>query len=114
MGNRPLAFPLDHGPLGQQLFDADPDRLTADPYRKGYHAYLYLGPLEDEIFSPLIPGFYTDEFVREVDRRARLDGRGLVAAGIVKRLDGPSFVAWMSQDWGQKTPRMVQVQPRTA
>ena len=74
MGNKPLAFPLDHGPFGNQLFDADPERLTTDPYSKGYQAYLYLGPLEDELFSPLIPGFYTDEFVQELDRRARTDG----------------------------------------
>ena len=102
LGNKPLAFPLDRGPFGEQVFDADSERLTADPYRKGYQAYLYLGPLEDEVFSPLIPGFYSDEFVREIDRRSRLKGgKGLVEAGIVDRLDGPSFAAWMGTTWGQ-------------
>jgi hypothetical protein len=101
LGNKPMAFPLDRGPFGEQVFDADPERMTSDPYRKGYQAYLYLGSLEDEVFSPLIPGFYTDEFVRELDRRARLDGRGLVESGIVERLDGPSFAAWMGRSWGQ-------------
>jgi hypothetical protein len=102
LGNKPMAFPLDHGPFGEQLFDADPERLTLDPYRRGYHAYLYLGPLENERFSPLIPGFYTDEFAKELDRRARLmDGRSLVAAGIVQRLDGASFAAWMAKTWGR-------------
>jgi hypothetical protein len=102
LGNKPVAFPLDHGLFGEQVFDAAPERLTADPYRKGYQAYLYLGPLDDEVFSPLIPGFYSDEFVRELDRRARLmDGKGLVEAGIVSRLDGPSFAAWMGTSWGQ-------------
>jgi hypothetical protein len=103
MGNKPMAFPLDRGPFGQQPFDADPERLTTDPYSKGYQAFLYLGPLEDEVFSPLIPGFYTDEFVRELDRRCRMmDGRGLEESGKVDRLDGPSFVAWMSNSWGQR------------
>ena len=102
LGNRPMAFPLDHGPFGEQPFDADPDRLTTDPYSRGYQAYLYLGPLEDEVFSPLIPGFYTDEFVRELDRRVRLmGGKGLVEAGIIRKLDGPSFAAWMAQGWGR-------------
>jgi len=102
MGNKPMAFPLDRGPFGKQIFDADPERLTRDPYGKGYHAYLYLGPLEDEVFSPLIPGFYSDEFVRELDRRWRvMEGKGLVEAGLVKRLDGASFAAWMGRNWGQ-------------
>ena len=101
LGNKPMAFPLDRGPFGEQIFDADPERLTADPYGKGYQAYLYLGTLEDEVFSPLIPGFYTDEFVQELDRRARLDGKGLLEAGIVNQLDGTSFAAWMGRSWGQ-------------
>ncbi len=79
MGNKPMAFPLDHGPFGEQLFDADPERLTTDPFSKGYQAFLYLGPLDDEVFSPLIPEFYTDEFVKELDRRTRMmDGKGLI------------------------------------
>jgi hypothetical protein len=102
LGNKPMAFPLDRGPFGQMIFDADPDRLTSDPYGKGYHAYLYLGPVEGEILSPLIPGFYTDEFVRELDRRSRVMwGRGLVESGTVRRLDGASYTAWRSQYWGQ-------------
>lgn len=102
LDNKPIAFPLDHGPFGQLVFDADPERLTSDPYCRGYHAYLYLGPLEDEVFSPLIPGFYSDEFVRELDRRMRLtEGGGLVQCGIVQRLDGQSFTAWMRQSWGK-------------
>ena len=90
------------GPFGEQLLDADPERLTTDPYRKGYHAFLYLGHLEDEVFSPLIPGFYTDEFVQELDRRFRImEGKGLIEAGMVEQLDADSFVAWMSNSWGQ-------------
>lgn len=54
------------------------------------------------MFSPLVPGFYSDDFVRELDRRARMmDGEGLVEAGIVLRLDGESFAAWMGRTWGQ-------------
>jgi hypothetical protein len=105
MGNKPLAFPLDHGPFGEQPFDADPEVLTTDPYSRGFQAYLYLGPLENELFSPLIPGFYTDDYVRELDRRVRvMEGKGLIAAGIVDKLDGPSFAAWMGREWGQSRP----------
>jgi hypothetical protein len=100
--NRPMAFPLDHGPFGRQVFDASLDQLTTDPFGQGFDAYLYLGPLENEIFSPLIPGFYTDEFVQELDRRHRLMfGKGLVEAYHFKQLDATNFIRWMSQDWGQ-------------
>ena len=100
--NRPMAFPLEHGPFGEQIFDAQMDNLTTDPFRNGYHAYLYLGPLEDEIFSPLIPGFYTDDFVKELDRRHQLMfGKGLVRGEGIQRLDAESFVQWMNQSWGQ-------------
>ena len=100
--NRPMAFALDHGPFGEQLFDASLDDRTTDPFRNGYHAYLYLGPLEDEVFSPLIAGFYTDEFVEELDRRYRIMNRkGLVEGEGLKKADAESFIHWMSQSWGQ-------------
>jgi hypothetical protein len=102
MGKQPTAFALTRGPFGEQAFDALPDRAAVGTYRDGYSAYLYLGPLEDEVFSPLIPGFYTDAFVRELDRRHRLMwGKSLVEAYGLPRLDGESFVAWMSHSWGQ-------------
>jgi hypothetical protein len=82
--------------------DAFPELQIASAYRDGYDGYLSLGPLEDEVFSPLIPGFYTDEFVQELDRRYRMmSGTGLVEAGIVKVLDAQNFIAWMSRGWGQ-------------
>ncbi len=102
LANRPMAFPLDHGPFGEQLFDATLDLLTIDPFRNGYHAYLYLGPLEDETFSPLIPGFYTDEFVKELDRRHQIMfGKNLVEGERLKKADAESFVRWMNRSWGQ-------------
>jgi hypothetical protein len=100
--NRPMAFPLDHGPFGQLPFDASLDSVTTNSYCAGFDAYLYLGPLEGEIFSNLIPGFYTDEFVQELDRRHRLEfGQGLMDAYHFPKLDAESFIKWMSRAWGQ-------------
>lgn len=102
LNNQPMAFPLDHGPFGEQVFDASLDDLTTDAYRKGFHAYLYLGPLEDEVFSPLIPGFYTDEFVQELERRSHvMSGKGLVEEFGIKTLDASGFIDFMSRSWGQ-------------
>ncbi len=102
LGNKPMAFPLDRGPFGEQVFDASLDLVTTDDFRHGFHAYLYLGPLEDEVFSPLIPGFYTDEFAQELDRRSRIMfGKGLVEGHGMKNANADGFIEWMSQSWGQ-------------
>jgi len=94
--NRPMMFPLDHGPFGELPFDASMDFVTSDPYRVGFDAFLYLGPLEDELMSPLVPGFYTDEYAREVDRRCHLmNGKGL------SKVDGASLVQMRSSYWGK-------------
>ncbi len=94
--NRPMAFPLDHGPFGGLPFDVSMDFVTTDPYRAGFDAFLYLGPLENEMMSPLVPGFYTDEYAHEVDRRLRLMGE----KGLTK-VDGASLVQMRGQWWGQ-------------
>ncbi len=112
LSSRPVAFPLDSGPFGELLFDASMDVMTPDPYRAGFNAFLYLGPLEDEIVSPLIPGFYTDEYAREVDRRCRLmNGRGLESDPEIGAVSGDAIrrlrEAWWSQpryEWRRLGP----------
>lgn len=105
-GNRPVAFDLTQGPFGQQRLTAFPDQPTPGRFRDGYHACLYLGPLEDEVFSPLIPGFFTDDFVQELDRRYQIMfGKGLVEGCRLDRLDGASFTAWMQRDWANPDVR---------
>jgi len=70
--DRPIAFALHEGPFGKLPFDGMPDAGAYGTFTDGYDAYLYLIPLEDEKRSPLIGGFYSDEFAREMDRRSRL------------------------------------------
>jgi hypothetical protein len=103
-GNAPVAFPLADTPCGAQQFDADPEMVTASQstYQDAFDGYLYLGPLEDESFSSLIPGFYTDEFAVELDRRYRLmHGKGLVDGLRLPAADGKSVAAWMANSWGK-------------
>jgi hypothetical protein len=91
---------LDHGPFGEQGFDASTDLSGTGLFRDGFQAYLYLGPCEDEIFSPLIPGFYNADFLRELDRRVRLsEGKGLMDLGL-KRLDEASLLEWGEAEEG--------------
>ena len=102
VGNKPTAFALDEGPFGKQPYDADPETPVASTYHDGFNAYLYLGPLETESFSPLIAGFYTDEFIREIERRYQLMyGKGWAEAYGQKKSDAESFINWMSSNWGK-------------
>jgi len=100
--NRPVVFTLHEGPFGQQPYDSDPDEVFFCQYKDGFDAYLYLGPLETEIFSPLIEGFYTDAFVQELERRHRvMFGKGWAEAYGQDKADAAHFIAWMSKSWGQ-------------
>jgi hypothetical protein len=100
--NKPMAFPLDIGPFGEEPYDADPERPVSSTYKDGFNAYLYLGPLETEIFSPLIAGFYTDDFVNELERRFRLMyGKGWAEAYRQEKSDAESFINWMGNSWGK-------------
>jgi hypothetical protein len=101
---RPVAFPLDHGPFGQALLDEFLDTWlgTTNRYGDAFSAYLYLGPLETEKFSPLIPGFYTDDYVRELDQRHRArSGKDRTKDATLPRLDGASYTASMNRIWGR-------------
>jgi hypothetical protein len=115
-GNRPVAFALAGSPFGRQRFDANADQPgTASLYAEAFDGYVYLGPLEDEVFSPLIPSFYTDDFVRQLDRRVRLEsGHGLVEAYGLPAVDARSFDEWMGRSWGQPREWTSRLGPVTA
>jgi hypothetical protein len=101
-GNKPMAFPLDVGPFGKEPYDADPENPVISTYADGFDAYLYLGPLETEIRSPLIAGFYTDAFVQELDRRFRLMyGKSWAEAYRQEKMNPETFIAWMGNSWGK-------------
>ncbi len=102
IGNKPIAFPLTTGPFGKRQFDALSDEPVNSSFSDGYSAYLYLGPLETEIFSPIIAGFYTNEFVKEIDKRYQIMfDKSLTEGCGLARLDSESFIEWMSNDWGK-------------
>lgn len=102
LNNKPIAFPLNMGPFGKEPYEASPDKPVRSSYQDGFNAYLYLGPLETETFSPLIDGFYTDEFVKELERRYRLMyGKGWAESYGREKSDAESFINWMSGSWGR-------------
>jgi hypothetical protein len=75
---------------------------------------LYLIALEDEILSPLIEGFYSDEFMPEIDRRWRLmnDGKPLFSD-----IDLPTtsrVIAMRAAYWGQLRSWIPELGPANA
>ena len=101
LSDRPIAFPLTEGPFGKLPFDGMPDAKVFGTFADGYDAYVYLVPLEKEIFSPLIEGFYTQEFTPEIDRRWRLMNHAcpLFPDGGVPSPE--KIVRMRSEFWGQ-------------
>jgi uncharacterized iron-regulated protein len=76
-GNKPVAFKMDQSPFGSEPFDALPEisyRSIAGTYADNYDGYVFLGPLDREPKSGILYELYSDDFVKELDRRARLEG----------------------------------------
>jgi uncharacterized iron-regulated protein len=110
LANKPMAFPLTTGPFGKQWFDAMSDDPVSESsvYGDGFSAFLYLGPLEDERFSPLIPGFYDEEFMQEIDRRFKLlYGKSWHVAYGRDASSIENFTDWMSASWGQPRRKWI-------
>jgi hypothetical protein len=115
-GDRPLAFPLGDSPFGKAPFDACPDfQGYTGTYGSTFDAYLYLGPLETETVSPLVPGFYTDAYAQEVDRRYRVaTGRGVREAKGLTSGSGADLTREAQRFFGQPMPWASQLGPRDA
>jgi hypothetical protein len=103
LGNRPVAFPLAGSPFGLEPFDSSWDlRNCQGTYGGAFDAYLYLGPLEGETFSPIIPGFYTEAYAREVERRCRLVyAEGIKDVEDLKGSDAAALTEGALRLWGR-------------
>jgi hypothetical protein len=74
-GLNSLIFPLKNSPFGKERFDAMLNYFnTLSNYEDAFDAYLYLSPLEQELWSPMIPGFYGNGFSKEVEKRYKQMG----------------------------------------
>lgn len=75
MGNKPIAFELKDSPFGKEPFDGlyeiTYDNETGN-FENNYDAYIFLEPLESENGEYLFYDILTDEYVKELDRRAKM------------------------------------------
>jgi hypothetical protein len=114
LDDRPIAFTLEEGPFGKLPFDGMPDADAYGTFDDGYDAYLYLIALEDEILSPLIEGFYSDEFMPEIDRRWRLMNNG---ESLFSDIDLPTperVIKMRAAYWGQPRSWIQNLGPENA
>lgn len=72
-GNSPTAFKLKDSPFGKEPFDGlyeiTYEKETGD-FENNYDAYIFLEPLESEQGEYLLYDILTDEYVKELNRRA--------------------------------------------
>ncbi len=111
LDDRPIAFTLSNSPFGSLPFDGMPDFNGYGNFYDGYDAYLFLSPLENEFFSPLIEGFYSEEFTSEIARRYQL----MNGKPIPEKIAGAEkMTAMRASFWGQPRQWIRRLGPKEA
>lgn len=75
-GDAPVAFEIPRSPFGREPFDALPEvsyETATGTYADNYDGYVFLGSLDREPTEYLLYDLYSDDFVKELVRRAGLD-----------------------------------------
>jgi hypothetical protein len=107
--DRPVGFSLSENPFGGEPFDAVADWDSDGHFQDAGDGYLFLERLDDERYSPLIPGFYTDVLMPEIARRhERIEGFSLRERTGIDNPSAADFTRWLSTTWGQ--PRLWRAQ----
>lgn len=75
VGNNPIAFNLKNSPFGKEPFDAlyeiSYNKMTGN-YEDNYDVYLFIEPLNTESAEYLFDDILTDDYLNELDRRAKM------------------------------------------
>ncbi len=100
-GDTPVAFDLNHGPFGQEPIDALPE-MSYDPksgmFADNYDGYIFLGPLDQEPSDYILYELYSDDFVKELTRRAKMDKATLKEWFGVEKADKESIIAQLKKE----------------
>ena len=100
-GDTPVAFYLDHGPFGQEPIDALPE-IAYNPesgmFADNYDGYVFLGPLDLEPSDYVLYELYSDDFVKELTRRAKMDNATLKEWFGVEEADRDSIIAQIKKE----------------
>jgi len=75
-GDKPVAFEIKNSPFGKEPFDG----LYYDgngTYQDNYDGYIFLGSLDNEPNGEILFDLYSDNFIKELDRRYQILGSSL-------------------------------------
>ena len=104
-GGAPVAFPIDHGPFGQEPFDALPETRydsRAGTFADNYDGYIFLGPLDLEPNDYFLYELYSDDFVKELIRRANMEKSSVQDWFGIEKADREAIIDKMKKDEGKK------------
>ena len=76
-GNKPIAFILKDSPWGKEPFDGLFDvsyKCNIGSFADNYDGYIFLGQLDTELSYGELYELYSDDFVKEFNRRAGFNG----------------------------------------
>jgi hypothetical protein len=104
-GDMPVAFGLEHGPFGQEPIDAFSE-MAFDPkvgtFADNYDGYIFLGPWDQEPADYILYELYSDDFVKELSRRAMWEKATVQDWFEVKNADKESIIAQLKKEYEGK------------
>ena len=90
-------------PFGTEPFDASSDLDSTGFYQDAFDGYIALGRLESERSATLIENFFTEDFLKEIDRRHKLVFDRTLSEEIgFDDVDLERFTRWIGRNWGRQ------------
>jgi hypothetical protein len=77
-GNISTAINLQDSPFGKEPYDANANvcfDIATGSYESNYDGYIFLQPLEEELSNTPLFELYTDTFIEEIKRRAKITNK---------------------------------------
>lgn len=98
LNNRPIAFNLKGSPFGKEpcdaVFETMYDKNTGN-YENNYDGYIFLEPLDKEPEAYMLLEIFTDDYVKELKRRANMLGEKEVYGCKVENLTKEGILSGM-------------------
>jgi uncharacterized iron-regulated protein len=101
-GNRPIAFDLKNSPFGNEPFD-HPDigfDIEAGSFADNFDGYIFLQPIQKEMKSIPLHELYTDDYINEIKKRAKIanEENGLFWGVELKNLDRKELIEKLKKE----------------
>lgn len=117
-GNKPIAFVLKNSPWGKEPFDGLLDvsyNCNVGSFADNYDGYIFLGQLDIELSDGVLYELYSDDFVAELNRRAKIEGSTIQEWYGIKEATKEEVIASIKAGedkyrWANKLPPLIKYQ----